>query len=327
MVGVNEILQQFNSVETLPDIGSTPARVARKKRALQLNAAIFPPLPEAHKVFILLHELGHCELDTSNEFEVDKWASNQYIKLGYSLTESVRALTTLLNGAHPDHTGRAGAQLERAAEYDYRQGNKNAYKAGFKHPNNPHYQSMYTGENKSCSCGCGGTCTDFAKRMSGTAYNLDSRPYTLLDTLAIPGGTYAEFDNYDPLDYEGRCYPGEKPRKCRIRLKAEGKYLIRSARSEKIRDKGESLLMKQNAATLLAAQGIQKTGGVEAATKIIGSVGDAAAGALGAWKGTTPRPDTGFGGEPKKDNTMLIVLGVAGAAVVGLILFFVLGKK
>ena len=120
-----------------------------------------------------------------------------------------------------------------------------------------------------------------------------------------------------------KCNPGEKPRKCRIRLKAESKAYMRMSRGMKIQDKGSQLIQKGNAEQLLAAQGIAKPSGAAQAAQVIDSVGNAAAGAIGAWKGNNVMPGTQPA--PPKVNITLYV-GIGAAAVAGLILFLVFKK-
>jgi hypothetical protein len=99
-------------------IGSTPARIHRRTGELQINLDRFPFLHPAHQHFVLWHEEGHKVLDTSNEKAVDAYASDKYFKAGLPLSESVKALTRVLNPDIPQHRERAALQLQRALEYD-----------------------------------------------------------------------------------------------------------------------------------------------------------------------------------------------------------------
>lgn len=109
----------ITSITYVRNIGSTPARVNRKTGELQINLDVWPKLKPEHKRFVLLHEEGHVVLDTSDELAVDEYAFKKYAAEGYSLTESVKAITRLLNNDNPQHNLRAQLQLQRAKEYDH----------------------------------------------------------------------------------------------------------------------------------------------------------------------------------------------------------------
>lgn len=109
----------IKSITYVRNIGSTPARVNRKTGELQINMDVWPKLKPEHKRFVLLHEEGHVVLDTSDELAVDAYAFKKYAAEGYSLTESVKAITRLLNSNNPEHNLRANLQLQRALEYDH----------------------------------------------------------------------------------------------------------------------------------------------------------------------------------------------------------------
>jgi len=120
--------KQITKITYLPDLGATPARVNRRTGEMQISIKFWKQLPPEHRFFIMLHEMGHVILQSRNEEEVDNWAFNQYAKAGYSLKESVFALTRVLNMDNPAHNWRAYLQLQRAREFDYfHYGNKNAF--------------------------------------------------------------------------------------------------------------------------------------------------------------------------------------------------------
>lgn len=96
----------------------TPARCNRKTGDIFININRWPHIPPAHRVFILLHEMGHIVLNTSDEVAVDAWAQDQYIKGGYPLTESIKAITRVLPGRSKEQLRRAAAQLDRARAID-----------------------------------------------------------------------------------------------------------------------------------------------------------------------------------------------------------------
>lgn len=70
------------------------------------------------RFFMLLHEAGHVALQTSNEFEADRYAFENYASRGHSLKQSVYALSKILSGRNPEHYHRVKAQLERALLHD-----------------------------------------------------------------------------------------------------------------------------------------------------------------------------------------------------------------
>lgn len=69
-------------------------------------------------LFIMLHEMGHLVLQTDNEEAVDRWAQEEYMKRGYSLKQSVFALTKILRFDKPEDLRRANNQLTRAMFFD-----------------------------------------------------------------------------------------------------------------------------------------------------------------------------------------------------------------
>jgi len=78
----------------------------------------FRQMPASHRTFVMLHEMGHVVLQTTNEIEADAWAFKQYADLGLPLSESVKALTRILSPSNPDHNQRMYLQLQRALKYD-----------------------------------------------------------------------------------------------------------------------------------------------------------------------------------------------------------------
>lgn len=104
----------------VPDLDGnpTPARCNRRTGEIWINDSVWYKIPPAHRMFILLHEYGHIALDSSDELEVDEFASKLYIQMGYSLNESVKSLSSVLSGKSPQHTKRVRNQLNRALEAD-----------------------------------------------------------------------------------------------------------------------------------------------------------------------------------------------------------------
>jgi len=72
-------------------------------------------LPYESKVFVVLHELGHFKLKSSDEIEVDKWAFKQYVKMGLPVGKSVFALTRVLDAENnEEHAYRIKRQFYRS---------------------------------------------------------------------------------------------------------------------------------------------------------------------------------------------------------------------
>lgn len=118
----------ITKITYFPTLGGTPARVNRVTGEMQISLEHWKQLPPEHRFFIMLHELAHLVLQTRDEKAVDEWAFAEYAKRGYSLKQSVFALTKVLSFTNQEHYWRAYLQLERAREYDYYvNGNKKAY--------------------------------------------------------------------------------------------------------------------------------------------------------------------------------------------------------
>lgn len=111
-------MQQFTSVRYLdffPNGNNSPAMVNRSTGELFINKSRWADIKPNHRVFILLHELAHCKLQSSDELAVDAQAHKWFVEMGYSLTESVKALTRVLHAKSNINFERAMAQYKRAA--------------------------------------------------------------------------------------------------------------------------------------------------------------------------------------------------------------------
>ena len=85
-------------------------------------------MPLEHRFFVLLHEDAHIKFDTQDEFLADEYAFKEYARRGYSLSESIKALTRILKFDNPEHIKRAYNMLLTAQDYDYNiNKNMNAY--------------------------------------------------------------------------------------------------------------------------------------------------------------------------------------------------------
>jgi hypothetical protein len=96
----------------------SPAIANRVTGTVFLNIPYIKKYTPAERVFIVLHEIAHIFLQTKNEFEADQWAFDQYIKMGYKLTDAVKALTHTLHDTNQEHLARAQAQFIRAKNTD-----------------------------------------------------------------------------------------------------------------------------------------------------------------------------------------------------------------
>lgn len=113
--GITAIIEDDGTI-----LGGSIAGVDRETGEMFLNR----PMIEAMQLskdaifFIMLHENAHLELQTDNEEAVDAHAHAEYLRRGYSLKESVFALTRILSFSKPEDIRRANAQLIRAQHYD-----------------------------------------------------------------------------------------------------------------------------------------------------------------------------------------------------------------
>ncbi|MEQ8628104.1 hypothetical protein [Ekhidna sp.] len=96
----------------------TPASVSRAKGIIFIDREVWKRLTPDQRFFLLLHEAGHLRLKSRNEKEVDDWAFREYAKRGYRLSQSIYALTRLLNYDNPEHLERTLLQIARAKHYD-----------------------------------------------------------------------------------------------------------------------------------------------------------------------------------------------------------------
>lgn len=111
--------QGITKITTVPDLGNTPARVNRKTGEMILSRKHMRAMPKEHRLFVMLHEQAHVELQTTDELKADAHAFKKYAEMGYSLNASVKALTKVLNGENAEHHMRMYAQLQRAKAFDF----------------------------------------------------------------------------------------------------------------------------------------------------------------------------------------------------------------
>lgn len=115
-VSSNGNTKGIKTYEYLHNFGDSqsPARVNRATGHMQLNWSRLKNIKPEHRLFIYLHENAHVELNSSNEYAVDAKAFEDYIKLGYALTESVFALTRVLHSDSEQSRKRCYNQYLRA---------------------------------------------------------------------------------------------------------------------------------------------------------------------------------------------------------------------
>jgi len=111
------MFSEIVKVPFLPQGG--PASVNAITRKLTLSEEYWSTMKHEWKIFILLHELAHLNLNSSDELEVDAYAMKWYVKLGYSPKEAVYALTKVLNLRTTEQIQRIVQQLDLAKHYDY----------------------------------------------------------------------------------------------------------------------------------------------------------------------------------------------------------------
>lgn len=85
----------------------------------KINLKKYAPLSDNHKLLIDLHESGHYNLQTKDETLADDYAFEIYAKHGYSLKDSVTALSQILPFSHPVHWLRLLRRFNSAVLYDY----------------------------------------------------------------------------------------------------------------------------------------------------------------------------------------------------------------
>jgi len=102
----------------VPTLGKTPARVNRRTGVLYISKEKWEQMPENVRLFVLLHEAGHVDQQTTNEILADNYAFQAYAQSGRPLSESITALTRLLHFTNQSHYDRVNAQMRRAFAFD-----------------------------------------------------------------------------------------------------------------------------------------------------------------------------------------------------------------
>lgn len=107
---------------------TSPAFCNRSTGELYINTPYFERLNRNQQFYVLLHELGHIVLQTEDENKADAYASKIYLKKGYPLSESVKALSRVLKFNKSGDYQRLENQFLRAANYDLQVNNNQKIK-------------------------------------------------------------------------------------------------------------------------------------------------------------------------------------------------------
>ncbi len=102
------------------ELGNTPARVNRRTGDIYINSKIWQSIPEKQRKFILLHEIGHYKLDTSNEIAADDFAFRNFAGTEkYSLKSILHAIADNLDIEHnSEHRKRYNIIARKLLEFD-----------------------------------------------------------------------------------------------------------------------------------------------------------------------------------------------------------------
>ncbi|MFN3315859.1 MAG: hypothetical protein ACK40K_03540, partial [Raineya sp.] len=97
---------------------NTPARVSRATGQIEVSREKFKKYTVPMRVFILLHERSHYELNSSNELECDLQALQWYLGCFFPQTEAIYANTKIFSGSNPEHLNRAEQLLDYIKNYN-----------------------------------------------------------------------------------------------------------------------------------------------------------------------------------------------------------------
>lgn len=108
-------------------LGGSIAKVNIDTGIITIAKDRFSKFNEDIQTFVLLHETGHFVLQSANEKRVDRWALEQYMKLGKSPKSAVLALSEVLDFRNKEHIERLRLQFDNARHFDFHlNGNKSA---------------------------------------------------------------------------------------------------------------------------------------------------------------------------------------------------------
>lgn len=101
------------------EMADTPAAIDRERRILYINPKLYFKLTPFQQKFVKLHEYGHLQMNTSNEFIADAYAFDRLAGTEFrSLKQCIECLNTILDSNNPGHKVRIDALYERALEWD-----------------------------------------------------------------------------------------------------------------------------------------------------------------------------------------------------------------
>lgn len=101
------------------EMADTPAAIDRERRILYINPKLYFKLTPFQQKFVKLHEYGHLQMNTSNEFIADAYAFDRLAGTEFrSLKQCIECLNTILDPNNPGHKVRIDALYERALEWD-----------------------------------------------------------------------------------------------------------------------------------------------------------------------------------------------------------------
>ena len=111
-------MKGFQGVFFTDKIGASPAAVHLRSGVLHINPEVFFSYPKEWQKFIVLHEMGHWQLQTRNEEKADAFAFHHFVQSGESLKDAVLSLLRVLDVKDPEHRQRIEKTLKKAHFWD-----------------------------------------------------------------------------------------------------------------------------------------------------------------------------------------------------------------
>jgi hypothetical protein len=84
-------MRPFTQIVYLPKFANSdsPARINYFTGKLTINKSVFSKLSKEHRIYVLLHELGHYNLFSDCEFSADDFAHYYFNQMGYSINDKM----------------------------------------------------------------------------------------------------------------------------------------------------------------------------------------------------------------------------------------------
>jgi hypothetical protein len=84
-------MRPFTQIVYLPKFANSdsPARINYFTGKLTINKSVFSKLSKEHRIYVLLHELGHYNLFSDCEFSADDFAHHYFNQMGYSINDKM----------------------------------------------------------------------------------------------------------------------------------------------------------------------------------------------------------------------------------------------